>query len=1424
MLIKSYRDTNGALIDEYGDPVPSLSKVDGTYKYACNLRAIRTGYSFQGWKSANLKTTIKSGRTDSIVNGDTLTAQWEACKFNITFNANEGSGGPAKRTGVAYDSALTSFYSADIPKRTGYTFDGYYTKDKDGNLDKKYFNDDGTVYLSPNKFQVTSDLTLYAKWNPKTYDLILKETTGPKSTTTSTLSNKLTYDAALPSVTKPTPSDRNYTFQGYYTQSDGKGTKYYDANGNVATGTGALSENKYETDGSTTLYAYWKGVTRTLYFDKNGGTGGNPNPVTVEWGAALPTIDSQKPTRSGYTFLGWYTKGDGDPASTEGDRYYDQNNNACHDKWDYFESGLTYSTYLYAHWGYNIDVLQPKGVFPYNEGSNKHLVDLNGTFVNGFTQTDNNDTGYKFEGIFSIYGGSREDNSFRKVMNRGSNRIENPASGETLSNSSVFHAIYTSSVLVQPNGGLPSATFYTTCAVGYFARSTCYWIGPQQYNGYPGTIWHSGIPAAGGGYTGDDAVWNHTKTYYKLVGYSNSSGNTSSSNCLVMPGGPKRFYTPCDDWPTTTLYANWAYARYQVSYNSNGGSGSMTSHHEYMGTNPTIKKCTFTPPTGMHFAGWRKGNATTGDWIPGSTTSDTTYNGDLSTTNGGYVTLYAQWANNTYTIKYNANGGTGTMENSSATCNTTNVISRCTFENKGYTFIGWNTEADGSGEPVEGSTSKNTSHTGNLTTTDGGSVTLFAQWRANVYSIELTNRDADMSRGTSTVYLRYNDGYYTDRICSEDNKITKIVTPQRYGYDFTGYPGFADSAGNIIASKTAHTVNQRIDPSWDIYTCTITLVANHDGAAVKSQDISFDFTNYQTKKLTNPFGRDYFEFKNWDTEADGVNGSAYGNNVVIPTELAQKVATSEGHKLKLYAQWTQTHFNVTFYPHGGSYVEPQIVKVGEKVTEPTVKRDGYHLLGWYSTPMPSSESERFIFDRYTMPNRDLELHAVWENNQFTVNFDPGIGTAAGKVDPRTYTYEAVNADGTPQAQHLPNFDSDLGFSCKGGTFKGWVKAEDVVSPNTPKSDAPMWSNTQDVRTGLVYEGSVTLVAIWDPVSYPIIYLANAPADSTPSGSTPIQSVPYVFSGTPQPHPTVTQCGTTCEGYEFMGWNTQADGKGISIAPNASTTDELTMMVDGQPVIVNGQEQKTTLQDLAIADGNNHIVLFAQWRGAPYQVHFEANPPEGETAEGTMEDQTLYWGLADNLKPNEFKVSGGWTFSGWNTMPDGSGTPYTDGALVRNLRPEEGQEIPTLYAQWDVVFSVDVPTVDHINVTMNSDGEWITVDSADVTVKSYSPRPVGIQGISCEGTDGLGQILQDTSQANQLVLNLNSQGTTVPLSAGTTSTDPNFYFKLEEGSAADPATLPLNVDLATRNADIKLIEHVEPITAFRLTFLLGVVEN
>lgn len=291
------------------------------------------------------------------------------------------------------------------------------------------------------------------------------------------------------------------------------------------------------------------------------------------------------------------------------------------------------------------------------------------------------------------------------------------------------------------------------------------------------------------------------------------------------------------------LYAQWGYARYTIQYNKNdtNATGTMSSNVGYWGTNPTIKQCTFSAPTGKRFTGWNTMANGTGTKVDGSTTGTTTYDGDLSTTNGAIVTLFAQWENNTYTIKYNANGGTGTMEDSLATCNTTNTISKCTFTAPtGYSFNGWNTKEDGSGDPVSGSTTSTTTHTGNLTTTHNGSVTLYAQWKANVYTISLSNKDASES-GTSVVYLKYNDGYYSNSTCTDSAKITKIVAPKRLGYDFKGYAGLTNSDGDITGTATAFSANKTLNPTWDAYTCTIVFDANYTGSTYATTSWTFTF-------------------------------------------------------------------------------------------------------------------------------------------------------------------------------------------------------------------------------------------------------------------------------------------------------------------------------------------------------------------------------------------------------------------------------------------------------------------------------------------------------------------------------------------------------------------------------------------------------
>ena len=116
---------------------------------------------------------------------------------------------------------------------------------------------------------------------------------------------------------------------------------------------------------------------------------------------------------------------------------------------------------------------------------------------------------------------------------------------------------------------------------------------------------------------------------------------------------------------------------------------------------------------------------------------------------------------------------------------------------------------------------------------------------------------------------------------------------------------------------------------------------------------------------------------------------------------------------------------------------------------------------------------------------------------------------------------------------------------------------------------------------------------------------------------------------------------TREGYDFIGWNTQADGKG------------------------------TSYEDKATVTFGNSLTLYAQWKQRIYKVTFV---PNARKVAGKMDVQEVVEGVATELIPNVFTKKG-YTFVGWNTQSDGNGTSYSDKAKV-NLK-----EDLKLYAQW-----------------------------------------------------------------------------------------------------------------------------------------------
>ena len=84
--------------------------------------------------------------------------------------------------------------------------------------------------------------------------------------------------------------------------------------------------------------------------------------------------------------------------------------------------------------------------------------------------------------------------------------------------------------------------------------------------------------------------------------------------------------------------------------------------------------------------------------------------------------------------------------------------------------------------------------------------------------------------------------------------------------------------------------------------------------------------------------------------------------------------------------------------------------------------------------------------------------------------------------------------------------------------------------------------------------------------------------------------------------------------------------------------------------------------------------------ADYTVQFDAN-----TGTGTMADQTISYNVATALSTNAYTKTG-FAFSGWNTEPNGSGTPYNDEEAVTNIAPQNTRNI-VLYAQWSTLGGV-----------------------------------------------------------------------------------------------------------------------------------------
>lgn len=177
------------------------------------------------------------------------------------------------------------------------------------------------------------------------------------------------------------------------------------------------------------------------------------------------------------------------------------------------------------------------------------------------------------------------------------------------------------------------------------------------------------------GVTGTKTIASGTKTISKTTAAQTVAFSVSFAFSLTWSGSYKN-----------TLSASGtigvpAKTSYKVSYNANGGSGAPAAQTKWHGTTLTLS--TSKPSrTGYAFQGWAT-----------SASGSVAYAAGASYSANAAVTLYAIWKANTYTVSYNANGGSGAPAAQTKTYGTSLTLSSTKPTRTNYTFKGWGTSA-----------------------------------------------------------------------------------------------------------------------------------------------------------------------------------------------------------------------------------------------------------------------------------------------------------------------------------------------------------------------------------------------------------------------------------------------------------------------------------------------------------------------------------------------------------------------------------------------------------------------------------------------------------------------------------------------------------------------------------------------------------
>ena len=381
---------------------------------------------------------------------------------------------------------------------------------------------------------------------------------------------------------------------------------------------------------------------------------------------------------------------------------------------------------------------------------------------------------------------------------------------------------------------------------------------------------------------------------------------------------------------------------YEVTFDGNSGSGDRI-----VLATANLDETTVTAPdnsylrTGYTFAGWAVSADGTAKYQPDETItlSDLTW---TETDGSKYATLYAVWNEVKYKVSYDANGGTGDMNDSETTGGKV-TIAENGFTRDGYKFMGWSASGDGDVE---------TRYAPGTEINLNEDLQLFAVWTEVGMKIVY---NANGGTGEMTA-----DGLSTTMLTVRDNAFKKT------NYKFMGWQddsGVSFNTGDIVNYSDYGDTTLTLYAQWEEDWYTINYVAN--GEYAPGVTISGSTTSQSTLRensitlRANGFtsSNNNMMFVVWNTSPDGT-GTMYAANSSV-----SKI--TEGDSITLYAMWSRFYV-YRFNANGGTFSDGTsskdeqiyytgVVPAGEYndrrkgiySNDMIPLREGYTFDGWY---------------------------------------------------------------------------------------------------------------------------------------------------------------------------------------------------------------------------------------------------------------------------------------------------------------------------------------------------------------------------------------------------------------------------------------------------------------------------------------------